>query len=87
MGLPTLSPCPISSNHNINARYKYIELRAEDGEPGNAFVCNLLDKIQFGLMFNGCAAHVDLTVERAREMGNALLAVAAVQAALEQRAA
>lgn len=72
---------------NFNARYKYIELRAEDGEPGNAFVSNLLNEIQFGLMHNGCAAHVKLTVERAREMGNALLEVAAVQAIVEQRGA
>ncbi|GAB3358874.1 MULTISPECIES: KilA-N domain-containing protein [Giesbergeria] len=72
---------------NFDARYKYIELRAEDGEPGNAFVSNLLDEIQFGLMFNGCAAHVRLTVDRAREIGNALLEVAAVQAVVEQRIA
>jgi len=72
---------------NFDARHKYIELRSEDGEPGNAFVSNLLGQIQFGLLFNGSAAHVMLTVARAREMGNALLEVAAVQAIVEQRGA
>lgn len=69
------------------AMAKCIELRDDGSKQGVSFASNLLGEIQFALMFNGSAAHTRLTVSSAREMGNALLEVAAAQAALERRAA